>query len=180
MQNYDISVELSNFAWDKTLHAMKSKVRFSSSCVGVTLIITVVLFGIAAIYLVKDEMKVFYTLVGIYLILLIPSMFYAPREVEVADGFIKVKSYLKSHKISLGCVASVATFVPTMGARRIFGCSGFLGHWGVFSEGDVGRYVAYYGKSSDCFIVRMKNGDKYVIGCENPKSMVDYINSILI
>ena len=56
-----------------------------------------------------------------------------------------------------------------MGARRLFGSGGFFGYWGIFKEGDVGRYAAYFGKASDCFLVRMKNGDKYVVPAETGK-----------
>ena len=55
-----------------------------------------------------------------------------------------------------------------------------MGYWGLFREGDVGRYMAYYGKASDCFMIRMKNGDKYVLGCKNPGEMVEYIKSFII
>ena len=75
------------------------------------------------------------------------------------------------------CIVKVERFIPTMGSIRIFGSGGFMGYWGIFKEGDVGRYVAYYGKSSDCFIIHLDNGDKYVVGCENPDEMVDYISS---
>ncbi len=74
-------------------------------------------------------------------------------------------------------VASVELFQPTMGAIRICGSGGFMGYWGLFREGDIGRYYAFYGKASDCFLVRMKNGDKYVLGCDQPQKMVDYIES---
>ena len=50
-----------------------------------------------------------------------------------------------------------------------------MGYWGLFKEGDVGNYIAFIGKSSDCFMIRMKNGDKYVLGCKNPKMMVTEI-----
>ena len=47
----------------------------------------------------------------------------------------------------------------------------------IFKEGDIGRYYAFYGKASDCFLIRLKNGDKYMLGCENPAEMVRYIRS---
>lgn len=74
-------------------------------------------------------------------------------------------------------VESVEYFQPTMGAIRVFGSGGFMGYWGVFREGDIGRYYAFYGKASDCFLVRMRNGDKYVLGCEEPDKMIDYIKA---
>lgn len=74
-------------------------------------------------------------------------------------------------------VESVELFQPTMGAIRICGSGGFMGYWGIFREGDIGNYIAFYGKASDCFLVRLKNGSKYVLGCNQPDKMVDYINS---
>ena len=86
-------------------------------------------------------------------------------------------SVFKRKRIPMCEVVSVELFQPTMGAIRIFGSGGYMGYWGIFREGDIGRYYAFYGKASDCFLVRTKNGDKYVLGCSNPEKMVDYINS---
>lgn len=74
-------------------------------------------------------------------------------------------------------VESVELFQPTMGSIRICASGGFMGYWGIFREGDIGRYYGFYGKASDCFLVRLKNGDKYVLGCNNHDKMVDYIYS---
>ncbi len=54
-----------------------------------------------------------------------------------------------------------------------------MGYWGWFSERDLGKYFAYYGKASDCFLVTMKDGRKYMLGCQNPAEMVDAINARL-
>lgn len=74
-------------------------------------------------------------------------------------------------------VENVELFQPTMGAIRICASGGFMGYWGTFREGDIGNYYAFYGKASDCFLVRMKNGKKYVLGCNQPDKMIDYIKS---
>ncbi|MDE6272144.1 MAG: PH domain-containing protein [Muribaculaceae bacterium] len=84
---------------------------------------------------------------------------------------------MRRKKIQMRNVESVQLFQPTMGAIRIFGSGGFMGYWGIFREGDIGRYYGFYGKASDCFLIRMKNGDKYVIGCAQPGKMADYIRS---
>ena len=84
---------------------------------------------------------------------------------------------MRKQRLMMRNVESVELFQPTMGAIRIFGSGGYMGYWGIFRESDIGRYVAYYGKASDCFLVRMKNGDKYVLGCENPRPMVNDISS---
>ncbi len=31
-----------------------------------------------------------------------------------------------------------------------------------------------YGNEADCFIVRLNNGKQYVLGCDNPDSIVNY------
>lgn len=86
-------------------------------------------------------------------------------------------SLCKSRKISVRDIERVELFQPTMGAIRIFASGGFMGYWGVFRESDIGRYYGFYGKASDCFLVKMKIGDKYVLGCDNPQKIVDYIES---
>ena len=62
---------------------------------------------------------------------------------------------------------------PTMGTIRICGSGGWFG-W--FSEKDLGKYFAYYGKASDCFLVTLKNGKKYMLGCKDTPKMVNAIN----
>ena len=76
-------------------------------------------------------------------------------------------------------VENVDLFQPTMGTYRLFGSGGFMGYWGLFREGGIGRYAAYYGKASDCFLVKLRNGDKYVLGCTNPSGMVAYISGVV-
>lgn len=88
-----------------------------------------------------------------------------------------MRSPLKVRRINLENIVSIEQFQPTLGAIRICGSGGFMGYWGIFKEGDIGRYYAFYGKSSDCFLIRMKNGDKYVLGCEKPEDTVNYILS---
>lgn len=64
-----------------------------------------------------------------------------------------------------------------MGEKRIFGSGGFFGWYGWFSEADLGKYFAYYGKASDCFLVTLKNGRKYMLGCADAPAMVAEIRS---
>lgn len=107
--------------------------------------------------------------------LLLLGALYAPIYVEVDSDFVSVKSLLKRKRFRIEDIKSVELFQPTMGAIRIVASGGFMGYWGLFKEGDVGNYIGFFGKSSDCFMIRMKNGDKYVLGCKDPKMMVDEI-----
>lgn len=156
---------------------MKSKVRLSRYSLVVTFVILVALF-IACILTVRDKIP-FLILLSMYLILIVTGLIYAPVSICADTETIVLKSILRRRKLLLRDVESVQMFSPTMGAIRIIGSGGFMGYWGIFKEGDIGRYMAFYGKASDCFLLRLKNGDKYVLGCENPQAMADYIQSRL-
>ena len=152
---------------------MKSRVKFSVYSMILTVVISVVL--VLACEKTYGELVPFCIVLALCLMLIVPALFYAPLSVRANERCIIISSLLKKHHISLNDIVRVEPFTPTMGARRLFGSGGFFGYWGIFKEGDVGRYAAYFGKASDCFLVRMKNGDKYVIGCAGSPGMVNFI-----
>lgn len=141
------------------------------------MILTMVIFVVPVLACVKTygELVPSGIVLALCLMLIVPALFYAPLSVRANERYIIISSLLKKHPILLNDILSVVPFTPTLGARRLFGSGGFLGYWGIFKEGDVGRYAAYFGKASDCFLVRMKNGDKYVIGCADSPEMVNFI-----
>ncbi len=59
------------------------------------------------------------------------------------------------------------------------GSGGFLGYWGWFAEKGLGRYFAYYGRKSDCFLVTLKDGRKYVLGCREASDLVGALGARL-
>ena len=141
------------------------------------MILTVVISVVLVLACVKiyGELVPFCIVLALCLMLIAPALFYAPLSVRANERYIIISSLLKKHRILLNDILSVVPFTPTLGARRLFGSGGFLGYWGIFKEGDVGRYAAYFGKAFDCFLVRMKNGDIFVIGCADSCEMVNYI-----
>lgn len=97
-----------------------------------------------------------------------------------ADRYaIYINRSLRIKAIPMREVKSVRICHPTMGAVRICGSGGFMGYWGWFRERDLGRYFAYYGRSSDCFLVELHSGRKYILGCRNASQMVEYIRPFL-
>lgn len=156
---------------------MKSKVKLSLYSSLLTIIITGVIIGgcIATFH----QRPAFFIGLAILLVLLTVGLMYAPTAIMADSRHITVCGILKKRRILTRDVESVSLFQPTMGAIRLCASGGYMGYWGLFREGDIGRYMAFYGKASECFLIRMKNGDKYVLGCENPEGMVEYINSIL-
>lgn len=156
---------------------MKSKIALSRVSTILTAI-TILVLLVGCIVTVHEKSK-FFILLSIYLILIVFALFYGTLYVKADSDYIIMGSILRKRKIRISDIESIELFQPTMGAIRICGSGGFLGYWGMYKEGDIGRYYAFYGKAADCFLIRMKNGDKYVLGCENPSAMVDYINSLI-
>lgn len=154
---------------------MKSKIRYSRYVAVGTAVIFAVIF-ICCVAMVNEK-PACYALLSIFLVLIFFALFYGVYYIKADASYVVLHSILWRKKILVRNIESVELFTPTMGAIRILGSGGFMGYWGLFKEGDIGRYYAFYGKSSDCFLVRMKNGDKYVLGCENPEKMVEYIKS---
>ena len=154
---------------------MKAKVIYSKFAA----LLTVVLLGVlvAGCIAAFDEKISFYSLLGILLMLIVTGMFYGAVYVKADSRYLVLGSVLRGKKLLMANVQSVELFQPTMGAIRICASGGFMGYWGIFRESDIGRYYGFYGKASDCFLVRMQNGDKYVIGCDRPQEMVGYIKS---
>lgn len=152
---------------------MKSKVRLSTYSLVTTLIAVLVIGWCCVITFGRGNG--FYVVAAIFLIFLVSAALYAPLSVETGEHDVTVRSALKKHRIPLSEIEEVQLFQPTMGTYRLFGSGGFMGYWGIFREGDVGKYTAFYGKASDCFLIRMKDGRKYVLGCEKPENMVENI-----
>ena len=156
---------------------MKSRVSYSRFAT----ISTAFLFGalfVGCIATVKNE-PMFFSLLFIYVVLFVMALFFGAAYIKADANHIVLGSLLRGKKINMDDVESVELFKPTMGAIRICGSGGFMGFWGLFRESDIGKYYAFYGKASDCFLVRLKNGTKYVLGCQQPDKMVAFINSHL-
>jgi hypothetical protein len=151
---------------------MKSRVDQSAFSFFITIVVIALL--VVGLYISYGTDK-FVVLAIIIIALLGCCMFYSPLSISVDEKTIRINSPFKIHEIAMQCIVSVKRFQPTMGALRLCGSGGFLGYWGLFREGDVGNYMAYYGKASDCFLLRLDNGKQYVLGCKDADAMVDYI-----
>ncbi|MBQ2839091.1 MAG: hypothetical protein IJE73_05585 [Muribaculaceae bacterium] len=112
---------------------------------------------------------------GFIAILHIVCLYYMPLSIAADEHSIYINRSLKVKRIPIAEVKSVRLCPPTMGAIRVCGSGGYLGYWGWFKERDLGKYFAYYGKASDCFLVELSNGHKYMLGCQNAPEMVEYI-----
>lgn len=161
---------------------MKKKVILSTYVRVITAVTLYVLIAVAAYLYVyaKEEALWALMLVTLCLIALCGSaLWYAPMSVSADNQEVRIHFSMRAKSIPYSTIASVRLCQPTMGEMRLFGSGGFFGYWGLFRDGDAGKYIAYYGKSSDCFLVTLQNGRKYMLGCADPKEMVAYIQQHL-
>ncbi len=154
---------------------MKHEVAISSYSIIVSALSIAVLFGVTAYVIRQGDIWQTVILSSIILVLIAFTLFYMPLSISVDENSLKIRRCLKSKTIALSDIKSVRLCQPTMGERHICGSGGWFGYWGRFMERDLGRYFAYYGKASDCFLVRLKNGRQYLLGCTDPQPMVEYI-----
>lgn len=155
---------------------MKKKVNLS----GYSLLISMLSLGILLWLLNSVENIAGVMTIGIILLVWVALLFfYMPLYVTLDDENLTVHRPMRKRELPLSEIEEIRLCPPTMGERRLMGSSGFFGYWGWFRERDLGKYFAYYGRSSDCFFVRMKDGRQYMIGCEDPGQIVGEVKANL-
>ena len=154
---------------------MKKRVELSTYCLIITAITAVVICGVFLAPIKTDNNIAAYILGAAVAVLLISALCFMPLSISLDNENLRIKRPLKAKSIPLTEIANVELCVPTMDAKRICGSGGWFGWYGWFSEKDLGKYFAYYGKASDCFLVTLKNGRKYMLGCKDAPEMVNAI-----
>lgn len=155
-----------------------SRVELSRAALSVTVLVLAIMAGVVVFNwnIVPGAGVVSFALIVISLAV---SLCYAPMSLTLDDGGLHINSSLKIRTIAFAEIASVERFTPSTCAVRVFASGGFMGYWGVFCEKSTGRYTAYYGDESDCFMVTLRDGRKYVLGCNDADRMVAEISARL-
>lgn len=159
---------------------MKQSVKFSTYSILLTcLSLAVTVFF--CVYWFDKSGKEFWawTLLVLMVVLCSSALYFAPNAVSADDKQLTVHRLLRDRKIPYGEISSIRLYPPTMAEKRLLGSGGCFGYWGWFADREIGKYFAYYGKASDCFLVTLKDDRQYIIGCNNPGQMVDYISERL-
>lgn len=156
---------------------MKQKVKLSNysiivSVIGIATFVTVIISALRQ----NNELA---ACIGIsaLVLLCVMALIYAPLSISVEDDTLNVNRVIFPKSIPLADIKSVELCSPTMTEKRICGSGGWFGYWGRSSEPSIGKYFAYYGKASDCFLVKLKDGRQYLLGCENPAQIVEFIKN---
>lgn len=155
---------------------MKQRVLISTYSIVISTI-SLIIIGAAILYAMRNGQAWHaYILFGVLAILFPLTAFYMPTSISADERDLYINRLLCSKKFPYTDIQSIQLCQPTMGERRICGSGGWFGYWGWFRDRDLGKYFAYYGKASDCFLVTLKNGKIYMLGCKNPQTIVNYIN----
>ncbi|MDE5877841.1 MAG: PH domain-containing protein [Muribaculaceae bacterium] len=156
---------------------MKSKVKFSTYCSIITVVVIIAL--IVGIVTVKDNAE--RILLSVIIVCVIGvGLFYCPVSIEVdTDKFI-IHRLLKDKHIPYNQISAVDRCFPSAGGLRMCGSGGFMGYWGYFHDIIIGSYFGYYGDRSQCVLVRLKSGAQYVVSCEEPDRLLEACNEHLV
>lgn len=133
--------------------------------------------GIIVLAAVADLWPVTIALGVILIGMCVPALYFYPLSVEVDDEAVTVNFPARRRSFKLSDIASAEDVQPTMGEWRICGSGGFFGYWGWFRNKVLGRYFAYYGRGSECFIIRLRSGQIYMLGCEDHATVLRWIQA---
>ncbi len=155
---------------------MKKRVELSSYCWIISSLTVAFICGVFLATVKTDNNLATYICGAAVIVLLLSALCFMPLSISLDNHSLRIRRPLKTKSIHLSDIGNVRLCPPTMGAKRICGSGGWFGWYGWFKESDLGKYFAYYGKASDCFLVTLKDGRKYMLGCKDTPEMVNAIN----
>ncbi len=154
---------------------MKQKVKFSLFARILTAVV-LVLFVVGIVYIRDNPGKLifFCVLIGI---MTLSGIYFCPVSIEADGKGITLHRLMGfSARFAYRDMISAETCYPSAAGIRLCASGGFFGYWGYFNDIMLGTYVGCYGDRNHCFLIKFANKQPYVIGCENPTEMVEFIN----
>ena len=153
---------------------LKKRVKLSTWSIIMTIATMAFLIGICVWQFSKTENEFFcWLLLFIVLVWSVCTLFYSPMYVVLTEDSIDVETLIRVRSFPLDEIASVKICTPTMSEHRICGSGGYFGYFGWFREPSIGKYFAYYGKASQTFLIRLKSGKQYMLGCSDSREMAE-------
>lgn len=135
-----------------------------------------ILIMVIAMMATRDEPTKYYVVGSLLLCTLVVLWLFSPRFLETDGDSVIIHTRLKKKRIPFSEIREVSYYTPhAFTGIKLCGSGGFGGFWGWYSAPDIGTYFAYYGNPKNCFLVELKNGRKYVLGCDNPDLIMDEI-----
>ena len=153
---------------------MKQKVKFSHFAIIITVIVLALfILGIISLRDETERLILFCIIAGGVTLF---GLYFCPASVVATSDCIKLNRLMSAPKtFKYSDIEKIDTCYPSAGGLRLCGSGGYFGFWGYFSDIMIGTYFGYYGSRSNCFLIKLQNGRQYVLGCNNPVKIVEYI-----
>ena len=153
---------------------MKERVRFSAYSLLIT--VAIVVLSVAGAISLRGDTHRLILLCVILGTAIVMGLYYCPVSVEAGESGITLRRLASRPRFfAYDDISFVDTCHPSAGGLRICGSGGAFGYWGYFSDIMIGTYFGYYGSRSHCFLIRLRNGRQYVIGCDGPVALTGFI-----
>ena len=159
---------------------LKKRVQFSTWSLIMSILTMAFLIFLCCYQFEKTGLEFYcWLLLGIIVVWSSFTLFYSPMYVVLTEDSINVERLIRTLSIPLDEIAEVKICPPTMAEHRICGSGGYFGYWGWFREASIGKYFAYYGKASETFLIRLKSGKQYMLGCSDSQEMAKELGQTL-
>ena len=115
----------------------------------------------------------------VWLLIILSVLILAPITISADDNGLIVNSLLKKHSLKIAEIQTVQKYPAVSNEMSLIFSYGFFGFWGWRREEFIGRYFSYYGTPDNTFLVIMRDGRRYRIGCHNAADIRDYLQNRL-
>lgn len=150
-------------------------VKFDRFSIVMSIISMALMVGLMVYSLYRGNVMAGNIIAAVMIMLCITGYFYAPASLSADSEDLCVHRASRTTVIALADVVSVQMLPLVHGVFRACGSGGWLGYWGWFYKRGEGFAFGYFGNPTNCFMVTLRNGRKYILGCVNPEQMVEFI-----
>ena len=158
---------------------LKRKVLLSNSSFVCTMLTLMVFVAIIAFTYRTSSGIAFVLCCLLICIAILVSLFYIPMSVEVTPDYLFINRALRKKSFPIKKIKEILPVSVPADALRLCGSGGFMGYWGWYKADSIGRYFAYYGRSSDCFLITLDNDKKYLLGCQESEDICNFIHTCI-
>lgn len=141
---------------------MKQKISYSSVISGVSIAIIiafVAIFVLLWVFIDKPFDDVFFwILIGLFCLFFCWIIGTSPEYVSADDNYLGVKKAFNTKRYNISDIKSIEAYDKDN------------------YPSDVEKGVRLYGKFKNPIVITLKNGKKFVVGSEDSKQFVDYVN----
>lgn len=126
------------------------------------IVFALVIGAFAVVAMAVGEIAV--PIIGFIAVALAISWAMAPRRLVIGDGELRVERRAwRAMRVPLSAVASAEPVAISGRTLRIAGVGGFFGSYGLFTNGELGRFRLYATRRQNGMIVRRTSGLPIVI-----------------